>query len=80
MDIKARAFVYKRKFIYVGWIEVYRPNKPVPYADNVKTIEMRNEIDLSYMTIGFTEKGVIHKLSKYIERYPCKFYFVKGGE
>ena len=78
MDVKTRAYVFKHKFIYVGWIVKYRPNDSIPYADNVKTITMHNEYDLPYMTIGFTEKRVVRKLSKYIERYPCKFDCVKG--
>lgn len=78
MNVKTRAYVFKHKFIYVGWIVIYRPNEPILYADNTKTITMHNEYELSYMTIGFTEKRVTRKLSKYIEQYPCGFDYLKG--
>ena len=67
---KINAYVYRRRFLFIGWLTVYKPEEPILYSDDCKTITVSNEYELPYMTVGFTERGVIRKLTNYIERYP----------
>lgn len=75
----ANGYVFKRWFIYIGWIVLYRPNEPTLYADNIKTETIHNEYELSCMVMGLTQKGVIRKLSKHLEKYSCGFNAVVIG-
>lgn len=79
--IIVNGYVFKRWFIYIGWVILYKPDEPPLYADNIKTTTIHNEYELPCMVIGLTQKRVIRKLSKHLEKYPCGFNAVViGGE
>lgn len=76
--MRIRAFIFKKWFIYIGWLIVHRPQEPFLYAANAKTVIIHTEHTLPYATFGFTAKKVKRKLSRYIERHGDKY--LEDGE
>ena len=63
-----RGYVYPYWGIFrIGWVMVNAPEPSFLYCDNAPTISMYSSNDLRYITIGFTERGVLRRLKKYVE-------------
>ena len=55
----------------IGWVMVNTPDPSFLYCDNAPTISMYSSNNLRYVTIGFTERGVLRRLKKYVESIYC---------
>ncbi len=65
---RIRAFCYPFWGIFrIGWVMVKDPVQPVLYYDSAPTVTLHSTNDLRYVTIGFTERGVLRRLKKYVE-------------
>lgn len=63
---KIHGYVFKRGFIWIGWLLEYNPPAGVPYYTNLTTMTTDPEHRLTHLVFGFTEKSVIKKLAKAI--------------
>lgn len=65
--MKAKAYYYKWKFLWVSWVLELRSEPTVLYADNV--ISMSIESDrISYFRLSLTKKKALKKLKEFCER------------
>jgi hypothetical protein len=62
-------YVFKRWFIYLGFIIIRRVQKPILYADNRKTVTLSPELELSYIALGFSKKRIKKKLQKWLIKH-----------
>lgn len=67
-DIKARAYCFNHKFLWIGWIIVQRGPKSFLYADNSPYMTLENELNMEYVTFGLSKKSVMKRLEKYIKK------------
>ena len=67
-SLKINAYCYFHKLLWLGWIIVKNPQLAPLYYDNTPTVTISNESELKYITLGFTRKGTLKRLKKYIER------------
>lgn len=74
INVDVRAYVFKRRLLWCGWL--LEKHKPVSYlyADNTPYITMEPEVNMKYLVFGLTEKSVNNKIVKY-----CKKHYGMGG-
>lgn len=52
----------------LGWVTVKGPAEPeCYYHDDAPTLTMYRTDFLKYVTVGFTERGVVRRMKKYVE-------------
>lgn len=65
---QVRLFIFKKGLLWIGWILTVKEPEPIPYYDNNPWIVVDQELDIAYMTMGFSENRVRSRLIKYIEK------------
>lgn len=66
--MKARAYYFKWKFIWISWIlEIGGGSPTVLYADNVKSLTIESE-RISYFHLSLSKKRAVKKLKVFCER------------
>lgn len=63
---KIRGYVFRKGFIWLGWLVEYKPSRGTIYYDDAPTMTVEPEYRLTHLVFGFTEKSVIKKLTKAI--------------
>lgn len=69
---KANAYVYKYKFLWIGWIVVSRKDDPIFYYDNTPTVYLYPQSEIDYCVLGFAKENVMKKLKKRCEKLISK--------
>lgn len=65
---RIRAFCYPVWGIFrIGWVMVKEPEPTYLYCDNRPYVRLYSTNELRYVTVGFTERGVLRRLKKYVE-------------
>lgn len=65
---RIRAYCYPFwKIFRIGWVIVQESDPTFLYCDDAPTLTVYSSDSLKYMTIGFTESGVLRRLKKYVE-------------
>lgn len=64
--VTRRGYVFKYGLFYLGWIVKKVETKPPLYSDNAKTMTLVDNIGIEHLRIGFSEKRVLDKLSKFL--------------
>lgn len=65
--MKAKAYCYKWKFLWISWVLELRSESTVLYADNVKSIPIESD-RIGYFRLSLTEKKALKKLKEFCER------------
>lgn len=60
-------FIFKRRFLWIGWLMVKR-EMTMLYADNNPYMTMQPDMEVSYVTFGFSQKSVMRRLTKKAEK------------
>ena len=63
MQSNILGFIFKRRFLWIGWLMVKR-EMTMLYADNNPYTTMQPDMEVTYVTFGLTEKSVIRRLTK----------------
>ena len=63
-DEEMRCYIFSYGFLWVGWILIMREPKPIPFYSDVKEITIEPDVNMEYLTFGFTQKGVFEKVKK----------------
>lgn len=65
--MKAKAYYYKWKFLWISWVLESESKPTVLYADNVKSISIESD-RISYFRLSLTKKRALKKLKEFCER------------
>ena len=65
--MKAKAYYYKWKFLWISWVLELRSEPTVLYADNVKSISIESD-RIGYFCLSLTKKKALKKLKEFCER------------
>ena len=68
--MKAKAYYFKWKFIWVSWVlEIGGGSPTVLYADNIKSLTIESE-GISYFHLSLSKKRAVKKLKEFcVRRY-----------
>lgn len=67
--MKARGYVFKYKFIWLGWFLIHNESPNPLYSDNTPTMTIESETNISYLTVGLTMDGVMKKMRRYAKKH-----------
>lgn len=70
--MKARVYLYKYLFFWVGWVMEKTENDISLYFDNQKTVTVTNNKDIVYFRIGFRRQNMSRKLMDFCKRRYAK--------
>lgn len=65
--VTRRGYVFKYGPFYLGWIVKKVEPGPILYSDDTPTVTLTSENAIEHLSIGFTEKRVLNKLSKFLD-------------
>lgn len=64
--MKAKAYYYKWKFIWIIWVLEFPDNEPV-HADDIKTLTIESD-RIIYFSLSLNSKSAFKKIKKFCER------------
>lgn len=65
--MKAKAYYFKWKFIWISWVLELRSEPTLQYADNVKSLTIESD-RISYFHLSLSKKRAVKKLKEFCER------------
>lgn len=65
--VTRRGYVFKYGIFYLGWIIKKVEPGPILYSDNIPTMTLTYEMGIEHMLVGFSEKRILDKLSKFLD-------------
>lgn len=66
--MKAKAYYYKWKFLWISWVLDIGGESPILlYADNTKSLVIESE-RISYFYLSLSKKRAVKKLKEFCER------------
>ena len=68
MQSKYSAFCFKSRIVYIGWIIEKNEWPTVSYHENSAIDYLKPEIKVVFVTIGITQKNVIKKIKKWLNK------------
>lgn len=66
--MKANAYYFKWKFIWISWVLELRSEPTLQYADNVKNLMIESSDHISYFRLSLSKKRAVKKLKEFCER------------
>lgn len=73
---RSRGYVFKKGFLWVGWIIVLHDSAEY-YYDDSPYLTLHSDPGLVYLTFGFTEKSVRKRMGKVCEKKLLNKYPIK---
>ena len=68
-ETKIRGYCFKYGFIWIGWfVKTSESLSPIYYYDNSTSTTLSFETKIEYMAFGFTERTVLNKLKRYLDK------------